>query len=133
MVNYSKKTLDKKEKHIKEMYEALKFKDDIKIETLKDLFNQLFNEKHNNATYLLDGKCDCTINRGRSYYDAYRLCMNYFPELSFAEMYTTLRKYIKLGNPNYMNYSSYWNGVTSCFFTCGTVGRAVFDGVLKFK
>tara|TARA_R110000782_G_C14574754_1_gene387823 strand:+ start:186 stop:590 length:405 start_codon:yes stop_codon:yes gene_type:complete len=134
MLNFKKETLDKKEQHIKENYSAIKFSDNTKIKTLEDIFNVLFNSSSVNATFLQNGKLDCSRGRGRSYYDAYRLCMYYLPELTFAKMYTTLRKYVRLGNPNLKTcWVDYYSGVTSSFVTCPNIGRARFSGTLKFK
>lgn len=127
MINYSKKTLDKKEQQIKEKYKSLQFDKGIEIKTLKDLFNQLFNKRADNSTYLMNGKLDCDAFKGRSYYDAYRLCMNYFPELSFAEMYTVLRNYIKAENPEFEKY-----GLRPYFDTCPDIGRARLYNRLNF-
>jgi hypothetical protein len=134
MLNFKKKTLDNKEKHIKSRHLPIKFNEEIKIKTLEDIFNVLFNLHRENATFLENGKVDCYCDKGRSYYDAYRLCMHYLPELTFAKMYNTLKSYVILGNPELRSeWPNYYGSVTSSFITCPTIGRARFAGTLKFK
>tara|TARA_R110000782_G_scaffold193248_1_gene282854 strand:+ start:1516 stop:1920 length:405 start_codon:yes stop_codon:yes gene_type:complete len=134
MLNFKKKTLDKKELDIKNKYTPIKFENHIKIKTLEDIFNVLFNLHRENATFLEDGTLDCNYNKGRSYYDAYRLCMHYLPEMTFFKMYTKLRNYVRLGNPDLKSqWPDYYSSITSSFITCPTIGRARFAGSLKFK
>lgn len=134
MVNFKKETLDKKEQQIRRDHSPIKFSENTEIKTLEDIFDVLFNLNMANATFLQNGKLDCGKNRGRSYYDAYRLCMHYLPELTFAEMYASLRGYVMLGNPTLKTcWADGYSGVTSSFVTCPDIGRARFAGRLKFK
>jgi len=128
MQNYSKETLDKKEKQIKERYKPIKFLDRYKVESIYDIFDLLFNKSK--ETYTLQNYLHTEDNRGRSYYDCYLLCMYYFPNISFSEMYTTLRNIIKEQNPN---MDGYGYGSKPHFFTCPVIGRSRFDGKLNLK
>jgi len=118
MLNYSDKTLDKKERQIKEKYSPIMFDERIEVKSLNDLFDKLF--QSNYCTYYADDKTiiQCSARRYRSYYDAYRLCMYYYPDLSFKDMYRKLRETLKRNHP--INYK--W-----LFYTCPDVGRAVLD------
>ena len=71
MLNYSDKTLNKKEKEILEKHSLIKFKDDVTIEKIEDIFDKLFNNSL--RTYHLNNEVHCESGRGRSYYDRIRL------------------------------------------------------------
>lgn len=140
MLNYSDKTLEKKEKEIKAKYKPIKFKSDkIKIKKPEDIFNILFNNNHMAATIYADSdKSHCSNDRYRSYYDAYLLTLHYFPGTSFKDMYRLLRGYVipsfekYMKSPNRSYWSEYWGRETP-FWTCGTIGKSRFSYKFKIK
>lgn len=135
--NYKDKTLDKKEAHIKKRWHPIKFRDNIEIKSLKDIFHYLFNKTE--ATLYLDGKLHCLRGKGRSYYDAYMLCMYYLPNLSLKEMYRELQELIDL-NTKYINKKNegLWYHEPGYiddhphFFGCPDIGRLRCDGRIRF-
>lgn len=127
MVNYSDKTLDKREQQIKERENPIKFTDNVEIKKVEDIFDRLFNKSF--ATFKLNGHLHCRSNRGRSYIDAYNLCRYYFPELSYKEMYRKLYKLVEEQNPEHKQGYRYGNKPQ--FFTCYIIGRSRFYGHLK--
>lgn len=129
MLKFSDKTMKKKEEHLLLNYSLIKFKENIKIKKIEDVFNNLFNESK--ETYYLTNQKHCSANKGRSYYDAFLLCKYYFPEITFKEMYLKLYDLIEKQNPNHKKSSYYWHNKPG-FFTCPTIGRARFIGILKF-
>jgi hypothetical protein len=119
MINYSDKTLNKKEVEIRKRYQPTQFFYHYKIDSIKDLFEKFFASKK--ATK--PAGCEyatCDSGRARSTIAAYQLCMHYFPKLTYKEMYRILQ--------NYSKTSVYTN-----FFTCPTVGRAVYQGGIDFN
>lgn len=111
MVNFSDTTLNKKEETIKRKYKPIKFADNIRINSIFDLFHNLFVVRQ--ETFYLNGRIQCSRNRSRSYYDAYMLCMHYYPTITFAEMYKLLQQ-ISNKRENQLYFS-----------TCFTVRRSV--------
>ena len=126
MKNYSEKTLNKIEETLRNRV-FIKFDDNVKIKKLEDIFDNLFNK--NLRTLNIDNTIQCQAGRGRSYYDAYSLCLYYFPKMTFFEMYTTLRNYVKAENPTFTQYGHYNDPK---FWVCYTIGRARFSGRLNF-
>ena len=127
MQNYSDKTLDKKEQEILSKYKLIKFKNDIKINTIEDVFKNLYVEPKD--TYKLNNSFHCERWRGRSYYDAFLLCKYYLPDTTFKEMYKKLYALINTQNPNHRQDSLYFHQKPS-FFTCPHIGKARFIGKL---
>lgn len=131
--NFSDSYLDKRGVILNTTKEPIKFKS--KPKNLNDLFKKLFNDAE--ATYTLNGKLDCTAGRGRSYIAAYLLCRYYFPELSYKDMYKRLQEVVDYSNSFAKIEKSNWHygyeGHEAGFWTCSTIGRARFDGHLRFK
>lgn len=135
MVNYTDKTLDKKEKDIKANYVPIKFKNSrYKVKRIEDIFDKLFNQRRNATIVVSSKKHHCFDYRFRSYYDAYLLCMHYFPEVSFKDMYRLLQKYMKPALAKYLKSRHRdWSWDRTAFNTCPTVGRAVFSYNFQLK
>jgi len=151
MINFGERALNNKEQHIKNMYSPLKFQDEIQSEKIEKCVTKeekatkvmhiLFNCTKSNATEraVNPNKYDRTKNnRGRTYYDAYRLCMHYCPEITFKEMYHILVKGINASHGAYLKRMERQRGIwyytsSKGFWTCSTIGRARFCGNYKIK
>lgn len=118
MINYTDKYLNKREETIKKIYTPQRFLKDVEIKNLQDLFSKFFTQKR--ITYNLEGHKVVGGGRSRSLIACYQMCMHYFPELSYREMYRILQ--------NFSSTNQYTN-----FYTCPTVGRAVYQGGIKFE
>jgi len=128
MINYSDKTLDKKQQKILAKYPLIKFKEDIKINKIEDVFDNLFNKGI--ETYDLNNKFHCGKNKGRSYYDCFLLSKYYLPNITFKEMYRKLYSLVEDQNPKHKDHQYFW-GNKPGFFTCYTIGKTRFNGKLK--
>jgi len=150
MRNFSDATLKKKGEQIKARYIPLKFLEPgmgssvIRKRTTKtkmrEIFRILWNERYENATSDIRGEGGYTPNgRGRSYYDAYRLCMNYCPEVSFIDMWDELCKVINRSHrqfeldliDRYGEEEAYGAVNKRAFWTCPDIGRARFCNEYK--
>ena len=134
MLNFRDEVLERKGMHIKRRYRPTKFQKEYKIESVEDILNILFNYKQNATVYAHDSRIvQCKDGRGRSYYDAYMLCMHYFPEVTFKEMYHTLKKAVDPCHERWAKRIGQWRYVCEPFWTCSTIGRARFNGNYKIK
>jgi hypothetical protein len=133
MLNFRDEVLDKKEKGIKAMHKPIMFKKEYKIEKIEDVLHVLFNNSASNDTVYADTKGKhCEGGRGRSYYDAYMLCMHYLPKVSFKDMYHTLKKYVDPQHELWASQRS-WYYLQSPFWTCPAIGRARWGNQYKIK
>jgi hypothetical protein len=109
MINYSDKTLNKKEESIKARYSPIFFVKEIKDTSIGSLAKKFFQEGWDTTS---EDKEFCSGHMYRSYYDFYRLCLYYHPDITFKKVYRYLQKSLRGTKYN-------------TFFTCTTIGRAV--------
>lgn len=149
MRNFSDATLEKKGVHIKTRYSPLKFTstaNNVLIDRkrtnksrMRAIFGILWNKRSSNATQSIHGAYDITRNgRGRSYYDAYRLCMHYCPEVTFTDMWDELCKVIDKSQDAFIDRQEReygervdWARAQRPFWTCPDIGRARFCNEYK--
>ena len=130
--NNTEATLLRKESKIKKL-ELLKFQDDVTIHNLSDIIQAYFNDQKPtftaNTNYLVcHGKSNIGGTKNRSYIDLYSICLYYFPQMSFSDLYEFLR------NTNYYwrtyrYIDSSWN----TWFKCNNIDRQVLSGSTIIK
>ena len=131
LINYSKKTLDKREKAYREKNFKIKFSTNLKNKSIDGIINKLYNNGSSNTTLDLDNNVHCTRGCRRSIIDGYLLCLYYLPEITFYEFYSELKKrydYSKKQYSNNIRRVSYHG-----FNFCNDVRRLVFDYRFKIK
>ncbi len=119
-------TLLRKESKIKKL-ELLKFGDDVEIHNLSDIIQAYFNDQKptftaNTNDLVCHGKSNIGGTKNRSYIDLYSVCLYYFPQIPFSDLYEFLR------NTNYYwRYDSYYKQKDP-WFRCNNIGRQVLVG-----
>jgi len=148
MTNFSDRVLEAKGRHIKAKYAPLQFAmpeidQYVKDKPMGHILHKFFNCKTQNATIDIHGREYCRPERGRSYYDAYRLMMHYKPDVTFKEMYKFIHEkcteeYERIGKRNrrVQDRDIYWWGspyAGRAFWTCPNIGRARYSGEYNTK
>lgn len=129
LINYSKHTLDKREKAYREKGFKIKFSDDLRNNTIEGIINKLYNSS--SSTLHIDNTLHCRRGCRRSVIDGYLLCLHYLPEITFYEFYTELKERYNYSKELYLK-SGYVSGYHGFNF-CNDVRRLVFDKRFKIE
>ena len=103
----------------------IKFDDNVQIESLDDIYNNLFSLRkvgfEQKPTYFNRGKIQCASGRYRSIDDFLKVTKKYFPEKTLKEIF----QYLKEREETYQK-----DKLIQCLRYCGNIRKYNFSGLI---